>query len=245
MELVAVSDVADGGLPTLKDLASALLVTDAPEPDLLDRMAALAGAVAAHRREELRQQMLGGLADRIRALLPSAAGDVTARLIEASPNTLSALGSLLDSADSAQASLEKTDADIVTAHGKGDYAAMAALALEADSQKQALASVAGEIESHIVVAPEPAAVTAAEPFSNGAAQEWPEQSADPASPAESAATVEAFPMTPPPVGSIDSPLAAVPAASMDATADQPTAHSERRRLRGLIRQMRATMDEAQ
>ena len=243
MELEAVLDVADGGLPTLKDLASALLVTDAPEPDLLDRMAALAGAVAAHRREELRQQMLGGLADRIRALLPSAAGDVTARLIEASPNTLSALGSLLDSADSAQASLEKTDADIVTAHGKGDYAAMAALALEADSQKQALASVAGEIESHI--APEPAAVTAVEPFSNGAAQEWPEQSADPASPAESAATVEAFPMTPPPVGSIDSPLAAVPAASMDATADQPTAHSERRRLRGLIRQMRATMDEAQ
>jgi hypothetical protein len=249
------TNAADGGLPKLKELASALLAAGAPEPVLLDQMALLAATIATHRREEVRQQLLDGVAGRVKGIFPAATEEQLSGLAASSVDELSSLGALLDGADEARTALDRADSGILAAHAKGDYAAMASLALEADAHKRALAAASAAVASRVGLdvpsASEAVAIAAIEQpaAESQTVGDWIEPA-----PADAAVTAfdrvmeaEIFPISPPPA----EPAASAVAASLIADdpverkPDSPEPQAERRRLRGLIRQMRATMDEAQ
>lgn len=154
----------DGELPKLKQLAGDLLVTETPDLTVLDQIAALATALAAQRRETERQELLERVAQGAQAILPAADEALRLRLGELPADELTAVAGLLQEATGAREAFTRADTDLRAAHGRGDYAAMAPLALEADERKTALADAIAVVEKRLAPgeAPQPEAADAAE-----------------------------------------------------------------------------------
>jgi hypothetical protein len=213
------------------------------EVGVLDRIAALAAELAARSREQARVKMVDLVEARALPLLPAAADDLRSRLAPLALDELSALSTMLEQAVIARAAFEEADSGLMAARRRGDYAAMAPLALEADAQKTALENatvgfaerlgLAGVLIEHADAAAEPAPETAA-----------------PAAASEPAAAIEATPagyvteeaVVEPPVDAV-APESAGSESAPDGS-EQAEAQPERRRLRALIRQMRPSSDEA-
>ena len=230
------TSVIDSELPRLKQLASELLAAESPELSALDQIASLAAAIASRSREAARQQLLDDVTESAQTIFPAALDELKSRLARAAFDELASLGTLLDRATAAAAAFHQADSGLMAAREKGDYAAMAPLAIEADSQKKALATVSAEFASRIGLGE----TLTAQPLAAKAAA--PPEAASSADPPEPAATAE-------PV--LDTALSDVaePDAATAMTADEPAGDPldldrpaegppERRRLRALIRQMR-------
>jgi hypothetical protein len=242
----SVNTIDPGELAPLKQLASEFLAADAVEIGVLDRIASLATELAVRSREQARVKMIDVVEARALPLLPAAADDLRSRLSPLSLDALSGLAALLEQAVTARAAFEEADSGLMAARRRGDYAAMAPLALEADAQKSALETTTVEFTERLgladVLAEEapsaemPAAEPAAPPVN-------PEVSGELAAPSELAAPLAAadeFESD----GSSE-PLAEVSTPeSAPGEAEPAEAQPERRRLRALIRQMRPDADEA-
>lgn len=238
------NSVADSELPNLKGLANELLTAEAPALALLDQIASLAAAIAARSREEARRQLLDGLAEAAAAIVPSAVDDLQRRLGHASLDELSGLRVLLDKAAAARVAFEHADAGLMAARDRGDYAAMAPLALEAGNQKSALDAASAEIarQFEIDATAMPAADDSdAEPADEPVRLLLADDEATTFRPAEA----EISAVLAPPESVTGAPAARdLPEGrGEEPQSDLPEAQAERRRLRGLIRQMRGTMDE--
>jgi hypothetical protein len=149
----AASSVIDSELPRLKQLAGDLLAIESPEVGVLDQIALLAAAIASRSREAARQLLLDDLTLSAQGIFPAAAADVRSRLAQAAFDDLAELGGLLDRAVAAAAAFRQADSGLMAAREKGDYAAMAPLAIEADSQKKALATASGEFADRLGLGP--------------------------------------------------------------------------------------------
>ena len=134
----SVNTIDPGELAPLKQLASEFLAADAVEIGVLDRIASLATELAVRSREQARVKMIDVVEARALPLLPAAADDLRSRLSPLSLDALSGLAALLKQAVTARAAFEEADSGLMAARRRGDYAAMAPLALEADAQKSAL-----------------------------------------------------------------------------------------------------------
>jgi hypothetical protein len=239
----AVNTIDPGELAPLRQLASEFLAADPVEIGVLDRLASLAAEQAARGREQSRLKMVDLVVARALPLLPGAANDLRSRLDPLALDELSALATMLEQAVTARAAFEKADTGLMAARRRGDYAAMAPLAIEADTQKTALESatvgfaerlgLADLLMEHTDAADEPAP----EPQPMAAA---PEPEPEPDAPAEPPLAADQV--------SEDAAAEALiePAAAEGAPEEaEPTeAQPERRRLRALIRQMRPASDEA-
>lgn len=244
MEPVNTVDPAE--LAPLRQLAGELLAADAVEVSVLDRLASLATELAARSREQTRQKMVDLVEARALPLLPAAADDLRPRLGPLSLNELSGLAALLEQAVTARAAFEEADSGLMAARRRGDYAAMAPLAIEADAQKTAL---------------ENATVGFAERLGLGDVllEQAPVDGAPAVEPAPEPAASEtgselAFPLeepaAPPPTDyaavevAAERPVEATVPENPSPDPEPGEAQPERRRLRALIRQMRPTSDEA-
>lgn len=237
-----VNTVDPGELAPLRQLASEFLAADAVEIGVLDRIASLATELAARSREQSRLKMVDLVEARALPLLPAAANDLRSRLDPMSLAELSALAAMLEQAVTARAAFEEADSGLMAARRRGDYAAMAPLAIEADAQKTALESatvgfaerlgLAEILIEHADAAGDPAPEPVPEAAAPGAASE-PDAAVEPPPAADYVAADVAAepPMEPAPEGAPDEP-------------EPAEAQPERRRLRALIRQMRPTSDEA-
>ena len=241
-----VNTVDPGELAPLRQLASEFLAAEAVEIGVLDRMAALASELAARGREQARLKMVDLVEARALPLLPAAADDLRSRLGPLSLDELSGLASLLEQAVTARAAFEEADSGLMAARRRGDYAAMAPLALEADSQKTTLENatvgfaerlgLGGVLLEQAPVDAAPAAKPHPEPALSEVAGEPAAAAAEP--PAEAPTdyvAAEAVAKAP-----VEAAAPEHPSADPEPAAAQP----ERRRLRALIRQMRPTSDEA-
>lgn len=141
--------VADLELTKLRALATEFLGTEAPELSLLEQIALLVTAITERCRHEGRRRLIDQLVDSALVIFPTATEGLTSRLGQLSIDELSSLGELLDNADRTRTALEKAASDLTSALGSGDYAAMASLALEADSHKNALAVASTEFVDRI------------------------------------------------------------------------------------------------
>ena len=241
-----VNTVDPSELTPLRQLASEFLAADAVEVGVLDRIASLAAELASRSREQARLKMVDLVEARALPLLPAAADDLRSRLSPLSLDELAGLATMLEQAVTARAAFEEADSGLMAARRRGDYAAMAPLALEADAQKTVLENatvgfaerlgLGGVLLEQAPVDGAPAAAPKPEPIVSEVASE-------PAAPAEE----------PRPEASTDYVMAEVAAgAPVEAAApENPSAdpepaeaQPERRRLRALIRQMRPTSDEA-
>ena len=223
--------IIDHDLPQLKTLASALLAAEEPPVDVLDEIAVLASAIAARWRDATRQRLVDQVMAEGGALLPAASGNLGARLADASLDELSGLAELLGAATVAQTAFERTDADLMAARERGEYAAMAPLAIEADSHRSALAAATAAFAERIDRLPLKADPPTAEPAEPEAAA-----TAEPAANPIALAVMEGE----------DAPMLDETEASNAVVVDldrRPTSQAERRRIRDLIRQMR-TSEEA-
>lgn len=239
--------VADAELPDLKGLASELLAAEAPAAALLDQIASLAATIAARTREEARRQLLDGVAAAASAIFPAAVNDLQPRLAQASLDELSNLKGLLDRATDALAAFERADAGLMAARDRGDYAAMAPLALEAGTQKGVLdaarAEIARQLEIDTTAMHAPAAAAPEETVAPVAASSVRAMASEPSP--SFAGEGEIVALSSP----SDTPTRAAVTGGLPADhieepqPDAPESQVERRRLRGLIRQMRGTMDE--
>jgi hypothetical protein len=237
-----VNTVDPDELAPLRQLASEFLAADAVEVGVLDRIASLATELAARSREQSRLKMVDLVEARALPLLPVAANDLRTRLDPMSLAELSALAAMLEQAVTARAAFEEADSGLMAARRRGDYAAMAPLAIEADTQKTALESatvgfaerlgLAGFLIEHADAAEEAAPEPVLEAAPPETASE-PDTSVEPPPAADSVAAqaVAEAPMEPAPEGAPD---------ELEPAEAQP----ERRRLRALIRQMRPPSDEA-
>ena len=241
MEPVNTVDPAE--LTPLRQLAGELLSADAVEIGVLDRLASLAAELAARSREQARLKMVDLVEARALPLLPAAADDLRSRLVPLSLGELSGLATLLEQAVTARAAFEEADSGLMAARRRGDYAAMAPLAIEADAQKTAL-------ESATVGFAERLGLSSVLPEEAPAA-EAPE--AEPAAP--EAASAAPAPVEPPPPASAptdyvspdvagEAPIEATTTENLSSDAEATEPQPERRRLRALIRQMRPASDEA-
>jgi hypothetical protein len=171
----------DGGLAKLKQLAGDLLVVEVPDLGVLDQIATLAAEVAAQRREATRQELLERVARDAQAILPVAGRALRVRLGEFPADELTAVAALLQAATGAREAFTQADTDLRAAHGRGDYAAMAPLALEADRRKTALADAIAAVEQRLGPgdAPLPESAAAAEEAAAApAADDAPPESPD-------------------------------------------------------------------
>lgn len=228
-------------LAPLRALAGEFLAADPVEIGVLDRIASLAAELAARCREQARLQMLDLVEARALPLLPAAADDLRPRLAPLPIDELSALAGLLDRAVTARAAFEEADSGLMAARRRGDYAAMAPLALEADAQKSALETATAEFVQRLGLE----GVLLAEPDEPEEAAVAAAASQEPASPA-----VAAGPAVPPPSeAAVGEEMVEPAAGEPDAPPTAPTeaepaeAQPERRRLRALIRQMRPASEE--
>jgi hypothetical protein len=246
-----VNTVDPGELAPLRQLASEFLAADAVEVGVLERLASLATELAAKSREQARLKLVDLVEARALPLLPAAADGLRSRLSPLSLDELSGLSALLERAVTARAAFEEADSGLMAARRRGDYAAMAPLALEADAQKTALENATigfaerlglGSVLEEQAPAvdarpaePDPQPVVA-EAVGDPAAAEGPplEASADDTAPA---AAAEA------PVD-LAARVEVEPAENPSPESEPAEAQPERRRLRALIRQMRPTSDEA-
>jgi hypothetical protein len=237
MELVNTVDPAD--LAPLRHLLNDFLAADAVEIGVLDRIASLATELAARSREQARLKMVDLVEARALPLLPAAADDLRSRLGPLPLDELSGLAALLETAVTARVKFEEADSGLMTARRRGEYAAMAPLALEADAQKTALENATVGFAERLGLAgvlleqSSDADAPVAEP---AAAAAVPEAASDPLVSTE----------PPRPVEYATAEAAAEPPAPANPSADAEPgeAQPERRRLRALIRQMRPTLDEA-
>ena len=237
----AVNTVDPGELAPLRQLASEFLAADAVEIGVLDRIASLATELAARGREQSRLKMVDLVEARALPLLPAAATDLRSRLDPLALDELSALAAMLEQAVTARAAFETADSGLMAARRRGDYAAMAPLAIEADTQKTALErATVGFAErlglSDFLIEHADAEEPALAPEPQAAA---PEPEIEPAVPVEPPATDQIAADV-----AVETPIE--PTAQEDAPEEpEPTeAQPERRRLRALIRQMRPASDEA-
>ncbi len=238
------TSVADSELPKLKSLASELLAAESLDLAVLDQIAALAAEIAARCREETRRQLVELVAKGAQAIFPTAAEDLRSRLAQSSLDELSSLGALLGDAMTARTAFARADSGLMTARDRGDYAAMAPLALEADTQKSALAAAGAEFANRIglggALTPDTMPATAAEESARAFA----------AVEASNAVSPREAPAVPPPSGAPEADFLAASSmpedlAGIPAELDLPPgAPAERRRIRDLIRQIRPTPDEA-
>ena len=235
------TSVADREFPTLKRLASEIAAAETPELGALDQIASLAAEIAARCREAARRELVERLATGVPALFPAAGDAWQERLASAQLDELSGIISLLDDAEAVRTAFAQLDAALMAARERGDYAAMAPLAIEADAKKSAFGAASGEAASRLGIdggtaalvmptIPEPAAAAAGEPASEFAA----------------AVGVAEFE---PPVGNGEEAFASIappepPASNLVDLGMRPTTQAERRRIRDLIRQVRATPEDA-
>lgn len=234
--MLAVKTADESKLPRLKRLASDLLAASAPEATLLDQIASLAAEMAAHCRERARLKLLDAVRKGALAILPSAGAEIAAALAGLSADELSEAAALLETAAAARADFERVDAELMAAHQRGDYAAMAPLALEASAQKAALAKTRGEFADRLGLDLAPTASPEPEPADTTAA--GPVLPADPPSPGAPVDPAPAAAAAPEPAGPA---VAAMPAARETEVRETLP---ERRRLRALIRQIRPVAEEA-
>jgi hypothetical protein len=182
-------------------------------------------------------------------LLPAAADDLRSRLGPLSLDELSALATMLEQAVTARAAFEKADTGLMAARRRGDYAAMAPLAIEADAQKNVLeTATVGFAErlglTGILIEEFPAdEAPPAEPAPDPAEGVGPEAAGEPAPSSEPSPTAAPAEY----VAADTAAEAPVEAAPLETASTEPEAaetQPERRRLRALIRQMRPASDEA-
>jgi hypothetical protein len=240
------TSVADSELPTLRRLAGELAAAGSITPATLDEIAALAAAIAGRWREGERQRLHEEVATAALAIYPEAAEKLQPRLADASLDELSGFAVLLDKAAAARTAFARADADLMSARTKGDYASMAPLAIEADTQKTAFAGASGEfaeriglgagLTADISLAPPVAAPATTAPASAAVDVEPP---AAPAAPAEIAVAAPRSEEE-----AVEPATPEEPSGNLLATAAQAPSQSERRRIRDLIRQVRTTPDEA-
>jgi hypothetical protein len=231
-------------LAPLRSLASEFLAADSVEIAVLDRIASLAAELAARCREQARQQVLDLVEARALPLLPAAVDDLRARLAPMSVDRLSALAALLDRAVTARAAFEEADSGLMAARRKGDYAAMAPLALTADAQKNELETATVEFAQQLGLADalpeEPVATEEAAPSAAAASAEASglaiTAEAAVAPPTEARAAEDMAPAT-------EAAVASEPLQTAPAEPEPAEAQPERRRLRALIRQMRPASEE--
>ena len=253
MELDA--SITDSELPKLKDLAAELVAARAPRLVLLDDIASLAAAIAARSRDAARQQLLDKIGQGVQAVFPTATEDLRSRLASSSLDELSSLGELVTRAVGARTAFDEADSGLMAARDRGDYAAMAPLAIEAGAQKSALAAASAELANRIGAG---AAATSEQPAataSDAAADRTPEGLPNemPAAPpaagelqaaGESEAAAAVLTMAEEAVGAPAAVELRQDEARRPPTTDTPQGQAEHRRIRGLIRQMRGTMDES-
>jgi hypothetical protein len=240
-----VNTVDPAALAPLRQLAGEFLAADAVEVGVLDRIASLATDLAARSREQARQKMVDLVEARALPLLPAAADDLRSRLGPLSLDELSGLAGLLERAVTARAAFEEADSGLMAARRRGDYAAMAPLAIEADAQKTALENATVGFAEGLgltSVLLEQAPIDGAPPVEPRPEPALPEMAGEPAAsidepPPPAADHVAAEAAGEPPVQAM-----APENASPDPGAAE--AQPERRRLRALIRQMRPASDEA-
>ncbi|HLY44094.1 MAG TPA: hypothetical protein VKQ73_00840 [Stellaceae bacterium] len=234
------TSVTDSELPTLQLLARELAEAEAPELSSLDRIAALAGEIAARCRDGARRELLEQLSAGAQGMFQVAGDDVASRLSGSSLDELSALGVLLDEAGAARAAFAGVDADLMAARERGDYAAMAPLALEADKHKTALAAASGEFASRLGLEASPAMPMLAASAPPRTVEE----------PAVVEAALEPAALDEPSyLGSLgalteDEDVSEDVGAVLTNSAQRPPSQSERRRIRDLIRQVRTSPDDA-
>jgi hypothetical protein len=145
----ATESVVDSELPKLKRLAGELLAGDTAELALLDQIASVAAGIAARCRDEARQHLMEQVAEGAQAILPRAIDDLRSRLAQSSLEELAILAGVLDKAGSVCAAFERADSNLMAARERGDYAAIAPLALEAENQENALATAIVEFANRI------------------------------------------------------------------------------------------------
>ena len=239
----AVNTVDPGELAPLRQLASEFLAADAVEIGVLDRLASMATELAARGREQSRLKMVDLVEARALPLLPAAANELRSRLNPLALDELSALATMLEQAVTARAAFEEADSGLMAARRRGDYAAMAPLAMEADTQTTALESATVGFAERLGLA------DFLIEHADAAEESAPES--EPVAAAPEPATEPDAPVEPPPAAdqvSVETAAEApIEPASTEGAPDEtePTeAQPERRRLRALIRQMRPASDEA-
>ena len=216
-------NIGNGELPKLKQLATELLASEAPDLSVLDQLAALAAEIATQLRESSRQDLVAEITQRAPGILPAAAEEIGIRLTQAAVEELAALATLLDQAEAARAALSQADADLMAARERGDYGAMAPLALEAETQKNSLAALSTEFQTRI------GRIEGGNPATDADPSEAPVATGDLGPPTTEAAAGEQAPE---------------PILAEDAAETEADSGPEHRRLRDLIRQMRPALDAA-
>jgi hypothetical protein len=232
----AVNTIDPGELAPLRQLASEFLAADPVEIGVLDRLASLATEVAARGREQSRLKMVDLVEARALPLLPAAANDLRSRLDPLALDELSALATMLEQAVTARAAFEEADSGLMAARRRGDYAAMAPLAMEADAQKTALENATVGFAERLGIS----GVLLEQVSVDGALAPEPEPAPEAAATSgELAGIADELP------AATEYPTAEAAAARENPSAEpEADAQPERRRLRALIRQMRPTSDEA-
>jgi hypothetical protein len=235
------ANIADDELGRLKSLASALLAMETAELPLLESMASLAGDIAARCRDNARRRSLAAIAEAVAALFAPPIDDPAERLAERSLDELTSLEQLLGAAEAARHAFAEADRALMAAHERGDFAAMAPLALEADRQKSALAAACAQFASRSGI---DASMRTDPPDMNmPAAPEVAQPAAAAGEPRP--ATADGAAAANPPLGETSAP--ATPAGSTPdghTEAERHPASPERRRIRDLIRQVRPAAEEA-
>jgi len=239
----AVNTIDPGELAPLRQLASEFLAAEPVEIGVLDRLASLATELAARGREQSRLKMVDLVEARALPLLPAAASDLRSRLDPLALAELSALATMLEQAVTARAAFEQADTGLMAARRRGDYAAMAPLAIEADTQKTALESATVGFAERLGLADlliehaDAAEELAPEPQPMAAT---PEPEAEPDAPAEPPLAADQVSED----AAAEAPIEPAAAEGAPEEAEPTEAQPERRRLRALIRQMRPASDEA-
>ena len=246
--MAVVQSIADNELAELKRLARQIVAAEAPELNILDQIGTLAAELAGSYRETARQELLQQVTENASAVFPSVARDLRKRLADASLYELSRLEALLDQALAARDALTRADGELMAARERGDYAAMAPLAMEADTRKIALADTGAEFEKRLgpdeakAVNPVVAAVyevpagdaVAANPEPVLDDYRAPGETVDPELSSVSEGLSEPEAATP----------SGEPASNLVELGLIPQTRAERRRIRDLIRQVRSVPDEA-
>ncbi len=236
------ANIADDKLGRLRSLASELLAAETVELPLLESVASLAGDIAARWRDNARRRSLAAIAEVAAALFAPPLDDPASRLADRPLDELESLEQLLGAAGAARDAFAEADQALMAAHERGDFAAMAPLALEADRQKSALAAAVAQfasrsgIDASLRTEPwdTPAAAPAeARPATDAVAADEPLPPTD----AAAATSAQAGELSSPP------PPAGAPP-EVHPEAERQSALPERRRIRDLIRQVRPVADEA-
>ena len=241
--------VADTDLARLKALATEFLATETPEPAVFDQLASLAAGVAAGYREKARLELMQRIADMAPTIFPTLAEDFRAGLEHTPHDELTSLVTLLDEATTARTAFGDADSALMAARERGDYGAMAPLALEADAKKNVFAVASAQFANRVglgdVLMPDLMPADVPPPQPRPAA---PEMTPAAATPVTTEATEEACAG----VAEDAAPQTSAPetTAPENASEQEPlelnspvTSPAERRRVRDLIRHIRPATEQ--